>query len=567
MRRIVSMALCVWLLLGLCPAARAEGTVSIGSREDMLLIAADPTGSYELTADIDMGEAPWTPLPFCGKLNGNGHTLYNLTVIAPGPDTATTFDGNRKEYETVFGGLFSVVKDAEIRDVGLVNAVIDVTTDRHCFLGALAGYAERSAFTGCSVQTRSHLTLSSVNAGVGGLAGFSLESEFRDCTVDAELVFTDVNTDVLCEEFIGGAFSCGSGRVEGCAVRTRGFSEVYGYAHNGGIIGMYKEPKGSRFKSAVINTTADTEFSFFEITPSRRAYCSPTIGEDTYREVARQKMNTLHYAKYESKTPVRLSPEKCEAPQYASVTVPGDCHTWGYTVHTCEGCGYSYRDSYTPPVHQYAAAEAVAPTCTEAGEQTYGCTLCGESCQSPIPALGHDYEQTLTLPTCTEDGERVFTCARCGDRYIEPIPATGHEPGEWATEKAPKVNEAGEKVRLCAVCGEVLERREVPALPYVYAERIALSADSLSLTPGETAKLTARLTPEDATDPTLTFFSSDEAVARVLPDGTVQAEKPGTAAIACTSADGRASANCTVTVTYTPWQWVRHYVLFGWLWE
>ena len=35
----------------------------------------------------------------------------------------------------------------------------------------------------------------------------------------------------------------------------------------------------------------------------------------------------------------------------------------------------------------------------------------------------------------------------------------------------------------------------------------------------------------------------------------------------CTSADGRANAICTVTVSYTPWQWVKHYVLFGWLWE
>ena len=93
-----------------------------------------------------------------------------------------------------------MVKDAHIREVNLVNAVIDVTTDQHCFLGAVAGYAEHSVIENCTVQTRSHLTLTSINAGLGGLCGFSWESEFLGCTVDAELIFTETNKDALCEE-------------------------------------------------------------------------------------------------------------------------------------------------------------------------------------------------------------------------------------------------------------------------------------------------------------------------------------------------------------------------------
>ena len=141
MKRIVCAALCALLLVCLCPAVRAEEVVPIASREDMRLIRQDPAGSYELTADIDMGGEDWVPLPFSGQLNGNGHTLYNLTVHAPGAEMLITFDGNRKEYETVFGGLFSTVENATIRDVNLVNAVVDIETDQHCFIGALAGYA------------------------------------------------------------------------------------------------------------------------------------------------------------------------------------------------------------------------------------------------------------------------------------------------------------------------------------------------------------------------------------------------------------------------------------------
>ena len=567
MKRIVSIIVCALLLLGLCPAAGAEEVVSIGSREDLQQLAEDPAGSFELTADIDMGGEPWTPIPFSGQLNGNGHTLYNLTVTAPGEDTAITFDGNRKEYETVFGGLFSQLTDAQIHSLRLVNAVVTAETDRHCFLGAIAGYAAHSALVDCEVQTRVHLTLSSINAGVGGLVGFSLESEYTNCTVDAELVFTDTNRDALCEEFLGGVYSCGSGVIQECTVRTRGFAEVFGYAHSGGLIGMYKGVKDSRYRSSVINTTADTEISFFEITPSRRAYCSPTIGEDSRREVARQQMNTSHYVKYESRTPVRLAPEKCDAPRYTDEVTAGDCEHWGYTTHTCAGCGYSFRDSYTPPVHRYATAEATPATCTEPGEQTYRCTLCGHTTAEPIPPTGHEYQETVTEPTCTEPGERVFTCVRGDDSYSEPIPPAGHTPGEWVTVKEPEVNVTGEAQRACEICGAVLETQEIEALPYIYAERVTLSADALSLLPKEGARLTATLWPENATDPTFTFVSSDESVARVQGNGVVLAGNPGTATITCVSADGRASAACVVTVAYTPWTWVKHYILFGWLWE
>ena len=569
MKRIVSAVLCA-LLLGLClPAVHAEeAPVAISSRADMLLIAQDPAGTYELTGDIDMGGEAWTPIPFLGKLNGHGHTLYNLTVTGPGEDRTMTYDGNRKEYDTVFGGLFSIVKDAEIREVNLTNAVITAETDQHCFLGAVAGYAEHSTIADCSVDTRVHLTLSSINAGVGGLVGFSWESSFQGCTVDAELIFTDINKDVLCEQFLGGVYSCGSGQIENCNVRTRGYAEVYGYAHSGGLIGMFKAVKDSRYRSRVYNTIADTEISFFEITPSRRAYCSPTIGEDTLRACTRDRMYTAHYAKFESRTPTTMHPEKCEEPRYADVITPGDCHTWGYTTHTCEGCGYSYRDSYTPPVHTYGKPEiTVQPTCTEEGEQIYRCTLCDNSYTEPVAATGHDYKETVTEPTCTQAGERVYVCANCADRYTEAIPALGHVPGEWTVVEEARVNVPGEERRSCQVCGEVLETREIPALPYIYVEKVLLSSSVLDLHVGETARLTTVLSPDNATDPAVAFSTSDGSVAGVAVDGTVWAYGPGSAVITCASIDGRASAECVVTVTYTPWQWVKHYILFGWLWE
>ena len=44
-----------------------------------------------------------------------------------------------------------------------------------------------------------------------------------------------------------------------------------------------------------------------------------------------------------------------------------------------------------------------------------------------VPTCDHNYvgEQTKA-PTCTEAGENTFTCSKCGDSYTESIPAVGH---------------------------------------------------------------------------------------------------------------------------------------------
>ncbi len=75
---------------------------------------------------------------------------------------------------------------------------------------------------------------------------------------------------------------------------------------------------------------------------------------------------------------------------------------------------------------------------------------------------------------------------------------------------------------------------------------VALDKTEAALTVGETLTLTATVEPEDATDPTVTWTSSDESVATVT-DGVVTAVAAGTATI--TAAAGDCSATCTVTVT------------------
>ena len=83
--------------------------------------------------------------------------------------------------------------------------------------------------------------------------------------------------------------------------------------------------------------------------------------------------------------------------------------------------------------------------------------------------------------------------------------------------------------------------------PYYPVTGITLDQASLSLEKGNTATLHATVTPSYATNPTVTWFSSNETVAAVDRTGKVTAVGGGTAVI--TARAGSYSVSCTVTVT------------------
>ena len=84
----------------------------------------------------------------------------------------------------------------------------------------------------------------------------------------------------------------------------------------------------------------------------------------------------------------------------------------------------------------------------------------------------------------------------------------------------------------------------------VKAERIELNyTEDTVLKLGETLQFTATITPDDATDKTVTWSTSDENVATVDEEGLVTAVGIGEAIITATTADGtELSASCTITV-------------------
>ena len=95
---------------------------------------------------------------------------------------------------------------------------------------------------------------------------------------------------------------------------------------------------------------------------------------------------------------------------------------------------------------------------------------------------------------------------------------------------------AGDKTATCKV---TVNKR------FIAVESVELDKAELELTEGDSETLVATVKPDDATDKTVTWSSSDDAVATVE-GGKITAVKPGTATITATA--GEKSATCKVTV-------------------
>lgn len=487
MKKILSVLLCGVLLGMFCLPAAAAEPKGIATPEDLRAIGENPRGTYRLEADIDLGGMDWVPIPFSGVLDGNGHTLYNLCIRETGAERATSVDGNRKPYDTTYAGLFSVVEGAQIRDLTILGADVEIETDEHCFAAILAGYMKDTTLENCSVEGRVHLYTTNKMVGVGGLVGFG-RGEITGCNADVELVFADRSTGIRCEQFLGGMIACGNAALLHNTVNIRGYDSCYGFVHNGGLVGMhycYDEAP----PTPIVGNTVTGKISFFEKNPQRRAYCD-AFGGELLSQPTHFADNQSEFVREEQRDAIgELGPELCENPTYTQETVSPDCTHWGYTNHVCQTCGYTYRTDYAPPAHI---------------------------------------------------------------------------PGEWETLKEPTYEASGQARRSCTVCGAVLEDREIPAR--IPADGCQILPETLELSYKESAVLDARVLPEDASDQTVVWSSSDEQVATVDSRGRVSAAGRGEAVITCRTQDGFAQASCPVTVRFTPGQWLIEILLFGWAW-
>ena len=85
---------------------------------------------------------------------------------------------------------------------------------------------------------------------------------------------------------------------------------------------------------------------------------------------------------------------------------------------------------------------------------------------------------------------------------------------------------------------------------------ISLNQKKLTLDRGGKYVLQATVTPSTAENKAVLYKSSDSQVAKVSADGTVKAQREGTAVITATTAEGQKAANCEVAVRYRG-KWIK----------
>ena len=138
----------------------------------------------------------------------------------------------------------------------------------------------------------------------------------------------------------------------------------------------------------------------------------------------------------------------------ASATADLAAHTFADGV--CSVCGYKAEEE-APHDHNYVDGKCE----------------CGAEDPDYVPACTeHAYSIEVTKEaTCTEDGEKTFTCTVCGYSETQTIAPLGHEE-KTVDGKAPTCTETGlSKGKVCNVCGTVITAQsEIAATGHSFVE-------------------------------------------------------------------------------------------------
>ena len=406
MKRLLLLVCSLSLMLSLSvPAQAAEGEafIEIYTTDDLLQISENPEGSYLLMNDLDMSGITWPSPDFSGTFDGNGHTILNLTLSQPGLSTPESYDGNLIAYETQYVALFGTLRNAEVKNLNLLNVRGVVESDSPIFLAGIAGYFQESTVTDCNVSGCLELRAHDRMFGIGGIAGFGGIGLIERCNVDVTLICVDTDAETKDEQFLGGIYGTGFVDVKDCVVNIDGYVSEHGYVHNGGIVGMFmQQPFGNKITGRLTGNKVYGKIAFFENNRDRRAYCRPIAGE------------TLTFSSYESKNKyefqrderkeydVELRPEMCLDPVYVETEHLSTCDTFGYTDFTCSTCGYTYTDHYTLYSHTVSQWNEIVPATLDAeGMEEGSCDLCGLKQSRSVPKL----EPEPTVPETTAPSE------------------------------------------------------------------------------------------------------------------------------------------------------------------
>lgn len=136
------------------------------------------------------------------------------------------------------------------------------------------------------------------------------------------------------------------------------------------------------------------------------------------------------------------------------------CTTDGKEERTCSKCSEKEERTLKATGHKSETVRAKAPTCKEngyTGDEV--CKVCHETLNkgTTIPKTdSHEWGKWTTVreSTCTEKGEQSRKCAVCGEEEIESLPLAKHTWDNGKVTKAPSYTKVGVKTWTCKKCGK-----------------------------------------------------------------------------------------------------------------
>ena len=168
-------------------------------------------------------------------------------------------------------------------------------------------------------------------------------------------------------------------------------------------------------------------------------------------------------------------------------------------------------------VHQYTETVTRQPTCTQTGERTLRCGICGDSYTEAIPAAGHTYTSEWTTdrkPTCTQAGSKSRHCTVCGaSADVTAIPATGHNYQDTKVIKKATTTKSGKVKQTCSVCG-ASKTETISAAKKTALSATALTYNGKNRTPGVTVTDAKGRKLKKGTDYTVSYPKSRKNVGK-----------------------------------------------------
>ena len=141
-------------------------------------------------------------------------------------------------------------------------------------------------------------------------------------------------------------------------------------------------------------------------------------------------------------------------------TLAQTCTTDGKEERICSKCSEKEERTLKATGHKSETVGAKAPTCKEDGYTgNEVCKVCHETLNkgTTIPKTDSHEWGKWTIKresTCTEKGEQSRKCAVCGEEEIESLPLAKHTWDNGKVTQAPSYTKVGVKTWTCSECGK-----------------------------------------------------------------------------------------------------------------